>query len=472
MFGVSPSAATLMIKPVGATCNLRCEYCYYLPVQDELYGGRCKRMGTDTLEAVFAAWLPRAEDQVTISWQGGEPTLAGLDFFREAMRLVDRHRRAGQTVNHALQTNGTRLDDDWCAFFCQHAFLIGISIDGEPGQHDHYRLDPAGRGTYDRVRRGLELLRQHGVEHNLLCVLNDQNLRAPLRLYRRLRDLSGNGSRWLQFIPGIEWVDQATGEPHDGTPGSDGGKSTGTPVLAPFSPDREAYGEFLCTVFDEWFAHDRHEVSIRLFDNVLSVMLGRPAVECTHGPACHTQVTVEHNGDVFGCDHYVQRRWQLGKTGQTRASGSPGLNTSLIPLTVRDTDTSDAAAKSVAVSPDWFDTLDQPKMQRFADRKLDLPEPCEACEYRRFCHGGCPKHRPHRGELPEASVLCGGYRRFFAHSMERFEWLAEFLRRGELPPPPGRAGGQRSAKPRTRPRSGGASRLSRKQRSRSRRRSR
>lgn len=424
-----------MIKPAGPACNLRCAYCYYLPVGDDLYAGRTPRMGQDTLEAIFAAWLPRADQQVTVSWQGGEPTLAGLKFFERAMALQRKHTRPGQNVANALQTNGTTLTDDWCRFFAANGFLIGISIDGDADDHDHYRVDPRQHGTFDRVQAGLQKLRRHGVEHNLLCVLNDRNLRHPRKLYRRISEMAGarnRGPRWLQFIPAIEWIDPETGQAHDGNPS--GGDVL--PVLAPFSPTPEAYGRFLCEVFDQWFAHDRHEVSIRLFDNVLSVMLGRGAVECTHGPACHTQVTVEHNGDVFGCDHYVQRRWQLGVVGAGSADAPCAASASLIPLTVGETSGPlDAAPREDA---DWFGRLDHGKLQAFADRKLSLPERCQQCAYQRFCHGGCPKHRPHRGETPEASVLCDGYRKFYAHSLERFEWLAGFLRRGEAPPPPGR----------------------------------
>ncbi|MEM1445613.1 MAG: radical SAM protein [Planctomycetota bacterium] len=428
-FGISPSQASLMIKPVGPACNLRCAYCYYLSVADGLYDGRTPRMGTDTLEAIFAAWLPRGEQTVTISWQGGEPTLAGLPFFQWAVELQQKHARPGQNIANALQTNGTTLNDDWCRFFATHGFLIGISIDGDADDHDHYRVDPKQQGTFARVQHGLRKLREHGVEHNVLCVLNDRNIRSPRRLYRRVRDLAGSRQRgpcWLQFIPGIEWVDPPEDQPN------------AQPTLASFSPDGEAYGRFLCEVFDQWFEHDRLDVSIRIFDNVLSVLTGGPPVECTHGPACHSQVTVEHNGDLFGCDHYVQRRWQLGTVHPERsACGSAApAGGSLIPVTVGDTD----ARASVAATSDadWLDRLDHVRLRTFADRKLHLPATCRACDYRKFCHGGCPKHRPHRGDTPEASTLCAGYRRFFAHSMERFEWLAGFLQRGQMPPAPGR----------------------------------
>jgi uncharacterized protein len=435
-----------MIKPVGASCNLACQYCYYLDVQDELYGGRVKRMGEDDLEAIFASWLPAAESDVIIAWQGGEPTLAGLGFFKRAVLLQHQYRRQGQRVANCLQTNGTLLNEDWCRFFAEHQFLIGISIDGAPADHDHYRVDPRNQPTYEKVIKGLDLLRRHRVEHNILCVINDRNVQTPTRVYRELLRL---GERWLQFIPAIEWVDADTGQPHDGYNGT-----PGRPVLAPYSPDAEAMGRFYCEVFDAWFANDRDKVSVRFFDGVLSVLAGQQAVECTHGPACHSQVTIEHNGDVFGCDHYVQRRWQLGSV---RALP---VQPSLVPLTVgRSGEGLDAIASQWStpahhamtaptgeqarplngdgVSRGWFDSLDRGKLSTFADRKQFLSQQCRDCRWQRFCYGGCPKHRPHRGDQPEPTVLCKGYQRFFEHSMERFEWLAGYVRRGYSPPPPG-----------------------------------
>jgi len=414
---LAPARTTLMIKPVGGLCNLDCHYCYYLPTIDRVYGGREQRMSFETLESVFAGYLPHASQQVTIAWQGGEPTLAGLDFFKKAIEFQQKHARPGQQVSHALQTNGTLLDDDWCRFFRENKFLVGISIDGLGQDHDHYRVDHRGRGTYDRVMQGLRLLRHHQVEHNILCVLNDRNVKHPRKVFDALLKL---GERWMQFIPAVEWVDD------------DGPQK---PRLAPFSPDPDDYGRFLCEVFDLWFDRYRDTVSVRHFDSILGALVQGQATICILGPQCHSQLTVEHNGDLFGCDHYVQRRWQLGQINPTPS----------IPLTIEGHPPAQADASAVEPpaqsppDPDWLDRADARKLGEFAGRKQHLPEACRACEWVGLCFGGCPKHRPRRGDVAEPTILCAAYKRFNAHAMMRLQWLANYVRAGTPPPPPDRA---------------------------------
>ena len=375
---------TLMIKPVGAMCNLRCTYCYYLPTL-ELYGGHEKRMDRATLDHVFAGFLPRAASNVNIAWQGGEPTLAGLDFFRDALASQQRHARPGQRVTNAIQTNGTRLDDDWCRFMREHGILVGLSLDGPERFHDHYRLTVRGERSAPQVLDALDRLQQHGVEYNILCVLNDRNVHHPDEL---LGYFLNRGQHWLQFIPAIEWETDP---------------DTGAPRLAPYSPSGEAYGRFLCQLFDRWFARHRHQVSIRLFDSVLMKLVQGEMPFCMLSGSCHAQLTVEHDGSVFGCDHYVEPRWRLGRITDAR----------------------------------WPEALEHERLATFAARKQYLPAQCESCQWRSLCHGGCPKHRPHRGDAPEPTTLCAGYRMFYEHAMDRLQWLAGFLRRGQQPPPPG-----------------------------------
>jgi len=429
---LAPARTTLMIKPVGGLCNLDCHYCYYLPTIDQVYGGAEHRMTLDTLESVFAGYLPHASRQVVIAWQGGEPTLAGLPFFEKAIEFQRKHARPGQQISNALQTNGTLLDPAWCAFLREHQFLIGISIDGLGEDHDAYRVDKQGRPSFAKVMAGLKLLRKHQVEHNILCVLNDRNVKKPRAVFEALR---GMGEKWMQFIPAIEW-----------TPGKDG-----QPTLAPFSPDPEDYGRFLCAVFDLWFEHYRDTISVRHFDTLLGRMVHGVAPLCILGEQCHSQLTVEHNGDLFGCDHFVERRWQLGHIGPEG----------------RLLDADEAGpASDAALDVQWLDRSDADRLGEFADRKQHLPAKCVRCQWKELCHGGCPKHRPHRGDQPEPTVLCPAYQRFNAHAIMRLEWLASHLRAGVQPPPPGRQQHTTTTKPKPRPRGGGGSAKRRKQRRR------
>lgn len=436
---IQPSQVTVMIKPVGALCNLNCHYCYYLPTTS-LYGHREHRMKLDTLEATFASILPRFADEVTIAWQGGEPTLAGLDFFEKMIAFQNKYKRPGQRVVHSLQTNGTLLDDAWCQFLHRHNFLIGLSVDGPPRFHDHYRLTRRDDGSHDQVLRGFHLLQKHRVEHNLLTVLNDRNVKAPEEIYGYLYNL---GCRFMQFIPAIEWQQNDDGHFE----------------LQPFSPTGEAYGEFLCKIFDIWFEKHRHEVSVRLFDVVLNRLVLGQSPLCIMDASCHGQLTIEHDGSVFGCDHFVSRRWQLAKIGDPGWQNPVAANNAQqIALDFEDRGVDEtvmedlhairgrAAGQRVQadtampeqddLDTHWFERVESQRLGVFAARKQNLPPQCLSCQYKPFCYGGCPKHRPSRGEVPEPSTLCDGYLMFFQHAMPRLQWLASFLLRNEQPPPP------------------------------------
>ncbi len=431
---LAPARTTLMIKPVGGLCNLDCQYCYYLPTIDEVYGGHEQRMSLETLESVFAGYLPHAAREVMIAWQGGEPTLAGLDFFKQAIAFQEKYARPGQQISHALQTNGTLLDDDWCRFFRENKFLIGISIDGLGEDHDHYRVDKQARGSYDRVMQGLRLLRHHQVEHNILCVLNDRNVKHPRKVFTALLEL---GERWMQFIPAIEWTP---------APGSSeaGNGHDARPILAPFSPRPEDYGRFLCEVFDLWFDRYRDTVSVRHFDSVLSALVQGQASICILGPQCHSQLTVEHNGDLFGCDHYVERRWQLGRINPR--------NDVALTIEGHPPAPADSSAVQPPTDPNWLNRADVNKLGDFAARKQHLPQACFNCEWKQLCHGGCPKHRPYRGDVAEPTILCAAYKRFNAHAMLRLQWLANYVRAGTPPPPPEGAAAQKRRRERSKAR--------------------
>ncbi len=441
---IKPSSVTLMIKPVGALCNLDCEYCYYLPTKS-VYDGHEHKMRLDTLESIFAGYLPLAADDVTICWQGGEPTLAGLPFFEKAVAFENRYKRPGQRVWNAIQTNGTLIDDAWAKFMRENQCLIGISIDGPPHFHDRYRVTNRGDGSHDQVLRGLRKLQQYDVEYNILCVLNQANVGHPDEVFKYLLNL---GSRWLQFIPEVVFERDP---------------ETGDNKLADHCPDPLDYGRFMARVFDLWFERYRQRVSVRMFDAVLNKLVTGQMPLCILDGGCSGQITIEHNGDAYGCDHFVERRWQLAKIGQASWANNINLDgTENVGLTIhgtgyrpndahagRDIDsasdidtrydaTGDTAVADAepALDREWFKRADAQRLTHFSARKQgNLPEKCQSCDYRQFCHGGCPEHRPHGGDRIEETILCEGYLHFYAHALERLDWLASFLRRGQQPPP-------------------------------------
>ena len=420
-----------MIKPVGALCNLNCTYCYYLPTK-AIYDRAEHRMSLSTLESVFAGLMGRGADDMSVAWQGGEPLLAGLDFFRNSMAFQDKYARNDRVVSHSVQTNGTLLDDEWCAFLKERGFLVGFSIDGPPQFHDRYRLTNRGDPSSRQVFRGLKLLQKHKVEFNILCVLNDVNVNHPDEVLDYLLNL---GTPFLQFIPAIEWETNLAGP--------------NAPF--PYSPDPEAYGRFLCRVFDRWFDEFRHRVSVRLFDAVLNRMVLDQTPFCILDGQCHNQLTIEHDGAVFACDHFVERRWQLAQIGDPNWRNAIDLGSGEnIGLTVHGSGYGEpmergdvgvsgdipAGMADGTIDADWFDRVDAHRLGAFAQRKQLLPQTCLDCQWRRFCFGGCPKHRARGGDEPEASILCSAYTAFFEHAVPRLEWLAGHLRQNRQPPPP------------------------------------
>lgn len=390
---------SLLAKPTGAACNLDCSYCFFLS-KDLLWDAARQTMSYEVLDSYVSSYLDSQPDGVvTLAWQGGEPTLRGLDFFREAVRLAEVYRRAGQSVEHSIQTNGTLLDDEWGEFLAEHRFLVGISVDGPPHLHDSYRVNKAGRGTYPLVRRGWDVLQRHGVDTNVLCTVNAANAPYPLEVYRHFRDELG--ARYLQFIPVVErvpatqlpqaeagWVD-AEGRRLLYTQSGDAVTSRSVP------PGR--WGEFLCAVFDEWVARDVGEVFFQHADVALAAMFGRYSL-CVHAPRCGTALTVEHQGDVYSCDHYVEPGYKLGN-----------LATDSI---------SDMAAS--------------PLQRAFGQAKADLPRQCLDCDVRWACHGGCPKDRFARTADGEDGLnfLCEGYRRFFRHATPALRQMARLVSTG------------------------------------------
>ena len=366
----------LMVKPVGAACNLACEYCYYLD-KTALYPGSRLRMDGETLEEVTAAYLAvHPAGEVVFGWQGGEPLLRGLDFYKRAVDLQAGYARPGQRVVNALQTNATLVTDEWAAFFAEHRFLLGLSIDGPPELHDHYRRDRAGAPTYERVATGLRILQRHRVDCNALVTVNRANSQHALPVYRHL---TGLGFEHVQFIPVVER------------------RSPVRRKVSPQSVRPEDLGTFLCQVFDYWARHDVGRVFVQVFESALNVWLGRPPSLCVFAPTCGRALAVEHNGDLYACDHFVYPEYARGRL--TRAE--------LVSL------------------------VDGEAQAAFGEAKADLSERCRLCPQLRFCGGDCPKHRLRLGgDGKPISYLCPAYHRFFAHSAEVLRAMAEEVRAG------------------------------------------
>lgn len=376
----APPAFHVLAKPAGPICNLDCRYCYFLE-KEALYPGDRFRMAGATLESYIRQLMEaHTGPEVTVAWQGGEPTLVGLDFYRRAMALVDAHRRPGQTVSHTIQTNGTLLSDDWCAFLAEHRFLVGTSLDGPRHLHDTFRLDKKGRPTFDRVIAGLERLQAHGVDVNVLCTVNSANQDHPLEVYRFFRDRLG--LRHIQLIPIVE---RAAG--------------AGGPAVTGRSVDPSAWGEFLAAVFDEWVVRDVGTVFVSHFDAALASWVGaRPAL-CIFAETCGDAVALEHNGDLYSCDHFVDPEHLIGNINRTH----------LVEL------------------------MASPPQREFGAAKRDsLPAYCRECPVRFACHGECPKNRfvtTPDGE-PGLNYLCAGYRSFFTHIDGPMRIMADLVRRG------------------------------------------
>jgi uncharacterized protein len=374
----APDGFHLLAKPTGAVCNLDCSYCFFLS-KEMLYPGSRFRMADDLLELYIRQLIEsHRTPEVTIAWQGGEPTLMGLDFFRRSVELAERH-AGGRRIEHTIQTNGTLLDDEWAAFFHEHRFLVGISIDGPRELHDAYRVDKGGKGSFDRVMRGLGLLREHEVEFNTLTTLHHANAGRALEVYRFLRDECG--SRYHQYIPIIERVDddEAWSSWRDRPLYTQSGERVSARSLTP-----EQYGRFLIEVFEEWVRRDVGEVYVQMFDAALANWVGAPPGLCVHSETCGLALALEHTGDLYSCDHFVEPAYRLGNIREHH----------------------------------MLELVASQRQRQFGQDKLDsLPRYCRECEVRFACHGGCPKDRfleTPEGE-PGLNYLCAGYKAFFHH---------------------------------------------------------
>jgi len=363
-------AFTLLIKPSGSECNLDCKYCFYKDRAPEVGRGR-QRMREETLEKLVKDYLGLRFEVSGFAWQGGEPTLMGLDFYKKVVSLQKKYGAAGQEVSNALQTNGILLDENWCRFLHESKFLVGISIDGPRELHDYYRVDHSGGGSFDKVMRAIETCREYEVEFNTLTLLNNKNVERPDELFDFFIE---KGIRYLQFIPCFET------EP-------------GTGKVADFSVRPEQYGEFLCRTFDRWYEYGPREVSIRDFDSILGYCLSGKHTICTFGKQCSQYIVVEHTGDCFCCDFFVEEKWRLGNIFET-------------PI------------EKLATSS---------KKRSFARAKQNLCNKCLVCRSLEVCRGGCMKDRREGGG---ESYFCESYRRFFDYTMPRFMEIAAKINSG------------------------------------------
>ena len=385
---------SVLAKPSGPACNLRCTYCFYLEKKEAFGPASGTRMQDDTLEAFVRDYI-HAQDapEVTFGWQGGEPTLRGLDFFRRVVELQRRH-ADGRKISNALQTNGVLLDAEWAQFLAEHDFLVGVSVDGPAHLHDDYRTDAAGQGSHERVLRGLELLKSHGVDFNTLTVVNRANAKRPLEVYRHLTDI---GSRFIQFIPLVERVSAAGGLA--GPPGPHADRDA---RVTSWSVSPVAYGDFLIAIYRKWLQHDVGRGFVQMFDHALGSWAGAGAGLCVFAETCGRQLVVEHDGSTYACDHYVYPQYRLGNLRQTS----------------------------------FAEMLDSPAQQRFGSAKRDaLPAQCRRCEFRFACNGGCPKHRflqTADGE-PGLNYLCAGYRSFFRFADPSMRAMTRLLQQGRPP---------------------------------------
>ena len=382
-----PPRIHVLAKPTGSTCNLNCAYCFYLK-KETLYPGSRFRMSDEVLERYIVQLIQyHRSDTVTVAWQGGEPTLMGLEFYRRAIALQEKHRRPGMTFENTLQTNGTLLNDEWCEFLRENNFLVGISIDGPRKLHDTHRVDRAGKPTFDRVMHGLRLLQKHGVEYNVLVTVNQANADHPLEVYRFLRDEAKTS--WVQFIPAIERVNKGNVTPFQ--EGSEVSERTMTP---------EQWGKFLTTIFDEWVRHDVGRIFVQTFEAAVRSWMNLPSSGmCIFDPTCGHGLALEHNGDLYACDHFVEPGYLLGNITENHITELTGSD----------------------------------RQKKFGRDKLEtLPRYCRECEVRFACNGECPKNRfmtTPDGE-PGLNYLCTGYKAFFQHADRSLKILAGLIHRG------------------------------------------
>ncbi len=371
----------VFVKPGGPICNLDCHYCYYLKKERLYPKSESFRMPDDILENYIIQHIDASPGSlINFSWHGGEPTLLGLDYFRKIVALQRKHQLPHQRITNGIQTNGTLLDDDWCHFLAAERFSVGISLDGPEEMHDRYRVTKGQKPTYKQALRGYELLCHHRVPCDILCVVHAQNVRYPTQVYRFFKRIRAES---IEFLPLVE-----------PQPDNEGG-------ISRRSVPPEALGRFLCTIFDEWMRQDIERIKVRIFEEAARTAFGQEHSLCIFRKTCGDVPVIEHNGDFFSCDHFVDPEHRLGNIRET-------------PL---------------------VDLLESEPQRAFGEAKWDtLPRYCQACEVLNMCHGGCPKDRTLRTPDGEAGLnyLCAGYKKFFTHCQPFVSELSALWRRQSL----------------------------------------
>jgi uncharacterized protein len=393
---MSLSGFHVMAKPTGPICNLDCTYCFYLE-KEKLYPGKqFWAMSEEVLESYIRQYIQaQAAPSITFAWQGGEPTLLGIDYFRKIIELEKKYAH-GRRIDNAFQTNGVLLNDNWANFFAENRFLVGISIDGPRELHDCYRVNKGGKPTFDSVMAGIGYLKKHGVDFNTLTVVNRRNSYHPLEVYRFLREVGGG---YMQFIPVVERAAFSSG-PEGLRLISPASKGSGE--VTEWSVEPLQFGKFLCGIFDDWVRRDVGEQFVQIFDVALESWYGMPQGLCVFRETCGVALAIEHSGDLYSCDHYVYPENKLGNIMES-------------PL------------ESMVASP---------QQRRFGVAKRNsLPRYCRECEVRFACNGECPKHRflqTPDGE-PGLNYLCAGYKLFFNHIAPYMEFMAGELQHDRAP---------------------------------------
>ena len=379
-----------MVKPIGSACNLDCHYCYYRD-KSEIYSGNMPRMSEELLETYIKQYIEGASQQtISFCWHGGEPLMAGLPFFEKAMELQRKY-AGDKVIENTLQTNGILVNDAWCSFFKENNYLIGLSLDGPEDIHDAFRRDCGGAPTYARVMKAVELMKKHGVEFNILSTVNARSEERGAEVYKFLTSINP----YIQFLPVVEYVKMRPGKrPLIVSPDEEDA------VPAPWSVSAKGYGKFMCDVFDEWVKYDVGRNFVQLFDVTLGNWCGVPPSLCAFGEVCGDGLVVEHNGDVYSCDHFVYPEYRLGNIA-----------------------TDELAA--------MYRSGEQQAFGR--DKRDALPMECKRCNYYFLCRGECPKHRfeyAKNGE-PYMNVLCEGYKMFFRHTDPYMRYMKTLIEKGE-----------------------------------------
>ena len=378
----------VMLKPAGAHCNLACKYCYYLE-KNNLYQNSHRHLMSDEMLEQFTREYIEAQTmpQVLFTWHGGEPLMRSIDFYKKALALQKKYAH-GKQIDNVIQTNGTLLTDKWCEFFAQNHWLVGISIDGPQEYHDHYRVTPAGKPSWEKVMQGIQLLKKHRVEWNAMAVVNAYNAEHPLEFYHFFRD---NGCQYLQFTPIVERLT----EHEDGRTLASLADDREIP-LADASVTPQQWGNFLCTIFDDWVRHDVGKTFVEIFDCTLANWMGVLPGICAYSKECGHAGVMEHNGDVYSCDHFVFPEYKLGNIREQ----------SLI------------------------DMLYGEKQQAFSRLKhTSLPRQCKECDMEFACHGECPKNRFEKDKYgePGLNYLCQGYYQYYSHVAPYMDFMKREL---------------------------------------------